>query len=119
MHLAVATSISTFENLLPKLEQVGFDKTVIDESWEVPRDLIMGIVESDLVSNSGKTLTPAQLLEVFQNDTSTSTTNLVGPTPKPTKKEKSQMTQIFNYFSLHSVQLFGHVHAYAYQRGDS
>ncbi|KAH9976866.1 peptidase C65 Otubain-domain-containing protein [Lactifluus volemus] len=69
MHLAVATSISTFENLLPKLEQVGFDKTVIDESWEVPRDLIMGIVESDLVSNSGKTLTPAQLLEVFQNDT--------------------------------------------------
>jgi len=43
---------------------------VIDESYEIPRDLIRGIVEPELVSNSGQTLTPAQLLEVFQDDTS-------------------------------------------------
>ena len=52
----------------------------------------MGIVEADIVSNSGKTLTPAQLLEVFQNDTSTSTTNLVGPTQTD---QKGQMTLFF------------------------
>jgi hypothetical protein len=70
--LAVATSISALENLLPKLQEVGFDKTVIDESWEIPRDLITGIIDPELVSNSGKTLTPAQLLEVFQDDSSAS-----------------------------------------------
>jgi hypothetical protein len=36
LELAVATSISKLENLLPTLRQVGFDDTVIDESWEVP-----------------------------------------------------------------------------------
>ncbi|KAI0255597.1 cysteine proteinase [Lactifluus subvellereus] len=66
--LAVGTSISTLESLLPKLAEVGFEKTVIDESWEIPRDLITGIVDPEPVSNSGKTLTPAQLLEVFQDD---------------------------------------------------
>jgi ubiquitin thioesterase protein OTUB1 len=66
--LAVATSISTFEALLPKLREAGFDGTVIDEGYEIPRDLIRGIVEPEPVSNSGQTLTPAQLLEVFQDD---------------------------------------------------
>jgi len=67
--LAVAKSISTLENLLLKLAESGFEKTVIDDSWEIPRDLITGIVDPEPVSNSGKTLTPAQLLEVFQDNT--------------------------------------------------
>lgn len=66
--LAVATSISTLEAFLPKLREVGFDESVIDEAYEIPRDLIRGIVEPEPVSNSGQTLTPAQLLEVFQDD---------------------------------------------------
>jgi ubiquitin thioesterase protein OTUB1 len=65
--LAVATSISTLEAFLPKLREVGFDDSVIDEAYEIPRDLIRGIVEPEPVSNSGQTLTPAQLLEVFQD----------------------------------------------------
>ncbi|KAF8258163.1 peptidase C65 Otubain-domain-containing protein [Lactarius quietus] len=66
--LAVGTSISTLESFLPRLEEVGFDRSVIDEAYEIPRDLIRGIVEPEPVSNSGQTLTPAQLLEVFQDD---------------------------------------------------
>lgn len=62
------TSISTLEAFLPELLKAGFDATVIDESYEIPRDLIRGIVEPEPVSNSGHTLTPAQLLEVFQDD---------------------------------------------------
>lgn len=73
--LSVATSISTLENVLPQLKEAGFEQTVIDESWEIPRDLITGIVDPEPVSNSGKTLTPAQLLEVFQDDSSTSANN--------------------------------------------
>ncbi len=66
--MAVAKSISTLEAFLPKLREAGFDGTVIDESYEIPRDLIRGVVEPETVSNSGQTLTPAQLLEVFQDD---------------------------------------------------
>lgn len=67
--IAVVTSISTLEETLKSLQKVGFDKSVIDEAYEVPRDLIRGIIEPDTVSNSGQTLTPPQLLEVFQDDT--------------------------------------------------
>ena len=67
--MAVVTSISTLEETLKGLQKVGFDKSVIDEAYEVPRDLIRGIIEPDTVSNSGQTLTPPQLLEVFQDDT--------------------------------------------------
>ncbi|KAI9461938.1 cysteine proteinase [Lactarius psammicola] len=66
--MAAAKSISTLEALLPKLREVGFDAMVIDESYEIPRNLIRGIVEPGPASNSGQTLTPAQLLEVFQDD---------------------------------------------------
>jgi hypothetical protein len=68
---AVEASISTFEAFLPKLREVGFEKMVIDDSYEIPRDLINGIVDSEPVSNDGSTLTRAQLLEVFQDDSST------------------------------------------------
>ena len=44
---------------------------MIDDSYEIPRDLINGIVDSEPVSNDGSTLTRAQLLEVFQDDSST------------------------------------------------
>ncbi|KAN0141969.1 Peptidase C65 Otubain domain containing protein [Lactarius tabidus] len=67
--MAVVTSISTLEESLKSLRKVGFDESVIEEAYEVPRDLIRGIIEPDTVSNSGQTLTPAQLLEVFQDDT--------------------------------------------------
>jgi len=65
---AVEASISTFEAFLPKLREVGFENMVIDDSYEIPRDLINGIVDSEPVSNDGSTLTRAQLLEVFQDD---------------------------------------------------
>ncbi|KAI0299058.1 cysteine proteinase [Multifurca ochricompacta] len=67
-HLAVATSISTLEALLPTLREASFEDPVIDECYEVPRDLIRGIVEPEPVSNTGQTLTTAQLLEVFQDE---------------------------------------------------
>ncbi|KAH9031883.1 cysteine proteinase [Lactarius pseudohatsudake] len=66
--IAAAKSISTLEAFLPKLHEAGFDGMVIDESYEIPRDLIRSIVEPNPGSNNGQTLTPAQLLEVFQND---------------------------------------------------
>ncbi|KAH9003692.1 cysteine proteinase [Lactarius hatsudake] len=66
--MAAVKSISTLEAFLPKLHEAGFDGMVIDESYEIPRDLIRGIVEPNPSSNSRQTLTPAQLLEVFQND---------------------------------------------------
>lgn len=66
--LAVVTSISTLEAFLPELRKAGFDAMVIEESYEIPRDLIRGIVEPGPVSSRGQTLTPAQLLEVFQDD---------------------------------------------------
>jgi ubiquitin thioesterase protein OTUB1 len=56
---------------LPKLREVGFEEMVIDDSYEIPRDLINGIVDPEPVSNNGSTLTRAQLLEVFQDDSST------------------------------------------------
>jgi len=65
---AVEASIATLEAFLPKLRQVGFEEMVIDDSYEIPRDLINGIVDSEPVSNDGATLTRAQLLEVFQDD---------------------------------------------------
>lgn len=105
--LSVATSISTLENVLPQLKEAGFEQTVIDESWEIPRDLITGIVDPEPVSNSGKTLTPAQLLEVFQDDSSTSANN----------NKVRTLTRVL--FFLRSVELFGHVHAYGHQRADS
>ncbi|KAI9430852.1 cysteine proteinase [Lactarius indigo] len=66
--MAATKSISTLEAFLPKLREVGFDDMVIDESYEIPRDLIRGIVEPNPGSNSRQTLTPTQLLEVFQHD---------------------------------------------------
>ena len=60
--------LSTLETFLPKLREVGFDDTVIDESYEIPRDLIRGIVEPEPVLSSSHTQTPAQLLEIFQED---------------------------------------------------
>ena len=68
---AVEASISTLEAFLPKLREVGFEEMVIDDSYEIPRDLINGIVDPEPVSNNGSTLTRAQLLEVFQDDSST------------------------------------------------
>lgn len=44
---------------------------VIDESYEIPRDLIRGIVDPEKVSHNGTTLTPAQLLKEFQDESST------------------------------------------------
>jgi len=65
---AVKASIATLEAFLPKLRDVGFEDLVIDDSYEIPRDLINGIVDPEPVSNNGSTLTRAQLLEVFQDD---------------------------------------------------
>ena len=82
---------------------------MIDDSYEIPRDLINGITDPEPVSNNGTTLTPAQLLEVFQDDSSTCA------------NDRSPVCR----FSMtsdrdpHSVQLFGHVHAHAHQRADS
>jgi hypothetical protein len=57
---------------LPKLRDVGFTDMVIDESFEIPRDLIRGIVDPQPVSTTtGTTLTPAQLLKEFQDECST------------------------------------------------
>ncbi|KAH9980568.1 peptidase C65 Otubain-domain-containing protein [Russula compacta] len=69
---AVAASISTLESFLPKFREVGFEDMVIDDSYEIPRDLINGITDPEPVSNNGTTLTPAQLLEVFQDDSMSS-----------------------------------------------
>lgn len=46
---------------------------VVEESYEIPRDLIRGIVDPEPVSFStnGTTLTPAHLLREFQDESST------------------------------------------------
>jgi ubiquitin thioesterase protein OTUB1 len=64
--------MATLRDFLPKLREVGFEDLVIDDSFEIPRDLITGIIDSEPVSNDGSTLAPWQLLEVFQDDSSTS-----------------------------------------------
>lgn len=65
--VAVDSSIATLEGFLPKLRDVGFTDMVIDESYEIPRDLIRGI---EPISTTGTTLpvTPAQLLKEFQDE---------------------------------------------------
>ena len=68
---AVQSSISTLEDFLPRLREVGFKDMVVDESYEIPRDLIKGIVDPEPVSTDGTTLTPAQLLREFQDESST------------------------------------------------
>jgi len=65
---AVETSMATLRDFLPKLREFGFEDLVIDDSFEIPRDLITGIIDSEPVSNNGTTLAPWQLLEVFQDD---------------------------------------------------
>jgi hypothetical protein len=68
--VAVESSIATLEGFLPKLRDVGFTDMVIDESYEIPRDLIRGIVDPQQpVSTAGTT--PAQLLKEFQDECST------------------------------------------------
>jgi hypothetical protein len=69
--VAVESSVSTLEGFLPKLREVGFKDMVIDESYEIPRDMIRGIVDPEPVSNNGTTLTRAQLLKEFQDESST------------------------------------------------
>jgi ubiquitin thioesterase protein OTUB1 len=64
--------MATLRDFLPKLREVGFEDLVVDDSFEIPRDLITGIIDSEPVSNDGTTLAPWQLLEVFQDDSSTS-----------------------------------------------
>ncbi len=44
---------------------------VVDESYDIPRDLIRGIIDPQPVLNNGTTLTPAQLLKEFQDESST------------------------------------------------
>lgn len=68
---AVESSIATLEGFLPKLRDVGFTDMVMDESYEIPRDLIRGIVDPPQVSTTGTTLTLAQLLKEFQDECST------------------------------------------------
>jgi len=70
-NVAVESSIATLEGFLPKLRDVGFTDMVIDESYEIPRDLIRGIVDPQPVSTTGTTLTRAQLLKEFQDECST------------------------------------------------
>jgi ubiquitin thioesterase protein OTUB1 len=69
---AVRASIATLDRSLLKLREAGFQEMVIEDSYEIVRDLINGIVDSEQVSNNGSTLTPAQLYTVFQDDSSTS-----------------------------------------------
>jgi len=69
---AVQSSISTLQDFLPRLREIGFKDMVVDESYEIPRDLIRGIVDPEPVSNNGKTLTPAQLLREFQDESTSS-----------------------------------------------
>jgi len=69
---AVKASLETLEGSLPKLREAGFQDMVIEDSYEIPRDLIGGIVDSEPVSNNGSTLTPAQLYNVFQDDSMSS-----------------------------------------------
>ena len=68
---AVQSSISTLQDFLPRLRKIGFKDMVVDESYEIPRDLMRGIIDPEPVSNNGKTLTPAQLLREFQDESST------------------------------------------------
>jgi len=58
---------------------------VIDDSYEIPRDLINGIVDSEPVSNNGTTLTRAQLLEVFQDDSSTWSSTFASEDEEPAR----------------------------------
>jgi hypothetical protein len=72
--VAVESSMATLEGFLPKLRDVGFTDMVIDESFEIPRDLIRGIVDPQPVSSTGTgttlPVTPAQLLKEFQDECS-------------------------------------------------
>ncbi|KAI9454268.1 peptidase C65 Otubain-domain-containing protein [Russula earlei] len=65
---AVEATMSTLEGFLPKLREAGFEDLVIDDCYEVPRDLVKGIVDPESVSTNGATLTRTQLLEVFRDD---------------------------------------------------
>lgn len=65
--VAVESSVATLEGFLPKLRDVGFTDMVVDESYEIPRDLIRGIVDPQ---PTGTTLTPEQLLKEFQDECS-------------------------------------------------
>jgi len=72
--VAVESSVATLEGFLPKLRDVGFTDMVVDESYEIPRDLIRGIIDPQSVSTTtagGTTLTRAQLLKEFQDESST------------------------------------------------
>jgi hypothetical protein len=70
--VAVESSVATLEGFLPKLRDVGFTDMVVDESYEIPRDMIRGIVDPQPVSTTaGTTLTRAQLLKEFQDESST------------------------------------------------
>jgi hypothetical protein len=82
---AVQSSISTLEDFLPRLRDVGFKDMVVDESYEIPRDLIKGIVDPEPVSTDGTTLTPARLLREFQDESSTwiSNSNILSSVPVP------------------------------------
>ncbi|KAI0277807.1 peptidase C65 Otubain-domain-containing protein [Russula aff. rugulosa BPL654] len=69
--VAVESSIATLEGFLPKLRDVGFTDMVIDESFEIPRDLIRGIIVDSQPAGStttGTTMTRAQLLKEFQDE---------------------------------------------------
>ncbi|KAF8487187.1 cysteine proteinase [Russula ochroleuca] len=68
--VAVDSSVSTLQDFLPRLREVGFKDMVVDESYEIPRDLIRGIIDPEPVSMStnGTTLTPAHLLREFQDE---------------------------------------------------
>ncbi len=82
--IAVESSIATLEGFLPKLRDVGFTDMVVDESYEIPRDLIRGIaVDPQPVSTTGTTLTPVQLLKEFQDECSTSIQRSVVVVPVP------------------------------------
>ena len=94
---AVEASIATLEAFLPKLRQVGFEEMVIDDSYEIPRDLINGIVDSEPVSNNGTTLTRAQLLEVFQDDSSTWSSTFASGDEEPARLPPPFPPTVSNY----------------------
>lgn len=81
--VAVDSSVSILQDFLPRLREVGFKDMVVDASYEIPRDLIRGIIDPEPVSFStnGTTLTPAHLLREFQDESSTSSNRSVVPSP--------------------------------------
>lgn len=66
--LAVASMLSTLDSMIPILEAAGFQKIVFEDWYECLSSLISQIVvpEPDNTPN-GTLLTPAILLEAFQN----------------------------------------------------